>query len=216
MKIKAGMEQEYQTFLNENSVNGHSGIVVRYMERWAEMMEAELEAGASLKDIAKRTSYAANTDQLSLFQYGIAVSKLSHFWLYGEELQLWQRHRYDEEPQKLSGTENIPSENPHKETQPQSNTALNELSQQAVETVVQKGLLETKNGGWHLDRAAFQELTGIGLSTEKGRDLFFDALNKRPEVISCFYDYNCSGIGIEFDHACCPNLEETAGMEIRL
>lgn len=88
--------------------------------------------------------------------------------------------------------------------------------QQAAEKVIQEGLNGAADGGWYLDHAAFQELTGIDLSTAESRDLFFDALNKRPEVISCFYDCDFSGIGIEFDPACCPNLEETAGMEIRL
>lgn len=86
----------------------------------------------------------------------------------------------------------------------------------AVENIVQKGTIETKNGGWYLDCAAFQKLTGIDLSAAEGRGLFFDALDKRPEVISYFYDCDFSGIGVEFDITCCPNLEETAGMEIRL
>ena len=88
--------------------------------------------------------------------------------------------------------------------------------QQAAEKVIQEGLNGAANGGWYLDHAAFQELTGIGLSTEKGRELFFDALDKRPEVISCFYDCDFGGIGIEFDPACCPNLEETVDMVICL
>ena len=91
-----------------------------------------------------------------------------------------------------------------------------QIVERAVENIVQKGMLETANGGWYLDHAAFQELTGIDLRTAESRDLFFDALNKRPEVISCFYDCDFSGIGIEFDPACCPNLKETAGMEICL
>ena len=88
--------------------------------------------------------------------------------------------------------------------------------QQAAEKVIQEGLNGAANGGWYLDHAAFQELTGIDLRTAESRDLFFDALNKRPEVISCFYDCDFGGIGIEFDPACCPNLKETAGMEICL
>ncbi|MBS4860682.1 hypothetical protein [Anaerotruncus colihominis] len=91
-----------------------------------------------------------------------------------------------------------------------------QIVERAVENIVQKGMLETENGGWYLDRAAFQELTGIDLGAAQGREMFFDALDKRPEVISCFYACDFSGIGIEFDPACCPNLEETAGMEIRL
>lgn len=66
------------------------------------------------------------------------------------------------------------------------------------------------------NRAAFQELTESDLSAVEGRKLFFDALDKCPEVISYFYGCDFSGIGIEFDPDCCPNLEETVDMVICL
>ena len=85
-----------------------------------------------------------------------------------------------------------------------------------MENIVQKGMFEPKNRGWYLDRAAFQELTESDLSAVEGRKLFFDAQDKCPEVISYFYGCDFSGIGIEFDPDCCPNLEETVDMVICL
>ena len=42
MKIKPGMEQEYQAFQKANSTNGYDRAVVRYVERWADLMEKTL------------------------------------------------------------------------------------------------------------------------------------------------------------------------------
>jgi hypothetical protein len=63
--------------------------IYAYAEKWADMMEAELSEGKSLKDIAEKTSYAADTDAITGFMYGAAVSVLSEVWEHGEELRRW-------------------------------------------------------------------------------------------------------------------------------
>ena len=69
--------------------------VLDYARRWAETMEAILdvigkeEFDESFGDIAKRTSYWANTDGITGFMYGAAVSILARTWLYGEQLRQW-------------------------------------------------------------------------------------------------------------------------------
>lgn len=97
MIIKQGLEAEYQKFLETNSRDGYSLAAARFMERWADLMEEEMASGAALPDIAERTSHQADTDLITGFQYGCAVSGLAQFWVHGDELQQWhnQRHSYD-------------------------------------------------------------------------------------------------------------------------
>lgn len=40
-------------------------------------------------DNAERCSRKADTDGITGFMYGAAVSALAHFWVYGEELRRW-------------------------------------------------------------------------------------------------------------------------------
>ena len=62
---------------------------VRYAATWANMMEAEIASGAKLADVAKRTSHDADTDGITGFMYGCAVSILSQVWKHGDELRRW-------------------------------------------------------------------------------------------------------------------------------
>ena len=94
MKIKKSAEQAYQKFVEINSDNGYSYSVVTYMNRWADLMEAEMRKGKSLPDIAEQTSHDANTDGITGFMYGCAVAALSGFWEYGEELRVWHNAQH--------------------------------------------------------------------------------------------------------------------------
>jgi hypothetical protein len=62
---------------------------VSYAARWAAMMEARIAAGAKLEDIAKETSHKADTEGITGFMYGCAVSILSAVWKHGEDLRQW-------------------------------------------------------------------------------------------------------------------------------
>lgn len=70
---------------------GHSyGLgIYAYAERWADLMEARMKAGESLADVADETSHEADTDGITGFMYGAAVSVLSENWVHGEELRQW-------------------------------------------------------------------------------------------------------------------------------
>lgn len=94
MKIKKSAEQAYQNFVEINSDHGYSYAVVTYMNRWADMMETEMEKGKSLPDIARQTSFDANEEGITGFMYGCAVAALSDFWEYGEELRVWHNAQY--------------------------------------------------------------------------------------------------------------------------
>lgn len=66
---------------------GHAVIV--YAERWARLLEARISKGEVFKDIADECSHLADTEGITGFMYGCAVSILSSVWIYGEELRKW-------------------------------------------------------------------------------------------------------------------------------
>jgi hypothetical protein len=95
MKIKVGKEKEFEQFAEKNSKDFYSRGIIDYAKRWAELMEKEIESGAKVADIADRTSATADTDGITGYMYGCAVSFLSNFWEYGEDLRKWHNHEYD-------------------------------------------------------------------------------------------------------------------------
>lgn len=95
MKIKAEMQVEYDKYVEVNSTDGYSYGIVKYAQRWAELMESEIEGGKAVREIADRTSHEADTDGITGFMYGCAVQALSHFWEYGEDLRKWHNKEYD-------------------------------------------------------------------------------------------------------------------------
>ena len=97
MKIKAGKEKDFDTFVEVNSKNFYSLGVVNYVKRWAELMEKEIESGSKVADIADRTSHEADTEGITGFMYGCAVSVLSQLWEYGEDLRKWHNKEYNYE-----------------------------------------------------------------------------------------------------------------------
>ena len=88
MKIKIGKDNEYLKYKNVNA-DGYGMVVVRYAENWANLMEAEVNKGKSISEIAKETSHTADTEGITGFMYGCAVQSLSEFWEHGEELRKW-------------------------------------------------------------------------------------------------------------------------------
>lgn len=97
MKIKAGKEKEYEHFVEINSKDFYSLGVVNYMKRWADLMEKEIENGAKVIDIADKTSRIADTEGITGYMYGCAVSYLSLLWEYGDELKKWHNKEYNYE-----------------------------------------------------------------------------------------------------------------------
>ena len=89
MQLKPGTEQEYAKYRETNRADAYSARVVSYGEYWAALMEAEIERGKTVAQIAQETSHQADTDGITGFMYGAAVSALAHFWVHGEELRRW-------------------------------------------------------------------------------------------------------------------------------
>lgn len=101
MKILEGREQDYKDWYNKNlDPYGHASFT--YAERWAEMMENLIENSTDepmkiIVDNADRLSHEADTEGITGFMYGCAVSILSHCWKYGEELRKWHNKEYNYE-----------------------------------------------------------------------------------------------------------------------
>lgn len=89
MKLKSGTEAEYQKYKAVNAGDPYSNRVVTYGEEWADLMESRMQCGEKLEAIAKETSHEADTDGITGYMYGAAVSALSRFWEHGEELRRW-------------------------------------------------------------------------------------------------------------------------------
>jgi len=78
--------------------DGYGGAVMEYAERWARAMEAEVAAGKSVADCAEDLSHLADTDGITGFMYGCAVSILAQVWVYGDDLRRWREQSRIGEP----------------------------------------------------------------------------------------------------------------------
>jgi hypothetical protein len=73
----------------ENNKDSYGSAVIRYAKAWAELMEERINSGEKLEDIAEETSQIADTEGITGFMYGAAVSTLAGSWKYGEQLRRW-------------------------------------------------------------------------------------------------------------------------------
>src|SRR5207302_7737756 len=67
----------------------YGGAVISYAEEWANLMERDMAAGKTLEECADATSHEADTDGITGFMYGAAVSTLAAVWKHGEALRRW-------------------------------------------------------------------------------------------------------------------------------
>lgn len=97
MLIKKDKATEYQEGYN-NNLDQYGHAVYTYAERWAELMEREIlisdDPAAVIASCAERLSHEADTEGITGFMYGCAVSILSACWLYGEQLRVWHNAQY--------------------------------------------------------------------------------------------------------------------------
>ncbi len=74
---------------NDANSDQYGSGVMTYAERWARLMEARMANGEQITEIADECSHLADTEEISGFIYGEAVSTLSAVWKYGEALRVW-------------------------------------------------------------------------------------------------------------------------------
>lgn len=94
MKIKQGKEAEYATYKEINSKDGYSKGVVDFGDRWADLMEADMATGKSLRECAQDACSRADTGGITGYMYGAAVSALSQLWEHGDDLRAWHNRQY--------------------------------------------------------------------------------------------------------------------------
>ena len=72
----------------KNNQDGYGSGVIRFAERWARLMQVRMKDG-DISSVANKASHDADTDGITGFMYGVAVSVLSSCWSHGEELRKW-------------------------------------------------------------------------------------------------------------------------------
>jgi hypothetical protein len=63
--------------------------IITFAERWARLMQLEMANGRRLENIASATSDEADTEGITGFMYGVAVSTLASCWKHGDQLRRW-------------------------------------------------------------------------------------------------------------------------------
>jgi hypothetical protein len=88
VKITTGQETTWAEYQNKNTDMYGAGII-RYAQKWADLMEAQMGTGALIGDVAEKTSRDADTEGITGFMYGAAVLVLARVWEHGEMLRRW-------------------------------------------------------------------------------------------------------------------------------
>ncbi|MCA9313203.1 hypothetical protein KDA08_02655 [Candidatus Saccharibacteria bacterium] len=78
----------------DNNQDGYGGGVIAYAERWARLIQVEINAGKKLEDVADTTSHEADIDGITGFMYGAAVHTLATSWKHGDQLRKWHNKQY--------------------------------------------------------------------------------------------------------------------------
>lgn len=86
MKIK---NQELWDKGLANNQDPYGNRCYTYARDWADLMESRIAKGENIAAMAKETSREADTDGITGFMYGVAVSILYAVWEHGEALRLW-------------------------------------------------------------------------------------------------------------------------------
>jgi hypothetical protein len=87
-KMKITNTEQWELVV-KNNPDEYGSAIVRYAESWADLMESKIEERFAIEDIAEETSHQADTEGITGFMYGCAVSVLAQIWEYGGELTRW-------------------------------------------------------------------------------------------------------------------------------
>lgn len=97
MKILARKEQYYKDWYDKNE-DAYGRACFTFAERWADLLEAEISNSDDVMKVlmndADKLSNQADTEGITGYMYGCAVSILAHCWKYGEELRKWHNKEY--------------------------------------------------------------------------------------------------------------------------
>lgn len=81
--------EAWEQAIMANYLDRYGNAVIEYAERWARLMQLEMASGKALEDVARDTSFEADTEGITGFMYGAAVSVLAKCWTHGDQLRRW-------------------------------------------------------------------------------------------------------------------------------
>ena len=86
--MKTNDTDNWQKWVDGNTDPYGRGIIT-FAERWADSMEAAMAQGEPIAACVSRCCSEADTEGITGFMYGAAVSVLSSSWAHGEDLRRW-------------------------------------------------------------------------------------------------------------------------------
>lgn len=92
MKIRNGKEKEYREFIEINSNDPYSYGIVKFMQRFAELLENKINQSDPqliINEYAEEIVREADTEGITGFMYNCAIGALVKYWEYGNELSHW-------------------------------------------------------------------------------------------------------------------------------
>lgn len=88
MKIKDGLQNEFDELIEMNSSDPYDKGIADYLVQWAELMETAIESGEKIENVWNTLSYKTDIHGIAGFMRSIAVRTLARFWVYGDALRI--------------------------------------------------------------------------------------------------------------------------------
>lgn len=91
--MKVRNKDVYMKWKRVNANDGYSFDIFKFSEKWADLMEEEVEKGHNIEEIADDTSKIAGIDELTNTMFDSALDILYRCWIYGYELETWFKRK---------------------------------------------------------------------------------------------------------------------------
>lgn len=85
MKVLSGRTEEYDGLKKELCSEPYGAAIVRYAERWADLMEKDF-SGGNIRSLSEETSWKAGRAGITRTMHGRAAEILIKFWQHGIDL----------------------------------------------------------------------------------------------------------------------------------
>jgi hypothetical protein len=86
--VKISNQDRWDEWVKNNQDPYGSGVI-RFAERWADIIERDLAAGVPFATAARDGANEADTEGITGFMYGAAVTVLATSWERGDQLRRW-------------------------------------------------------------------------------------------------------------------------------
>jgi hypothetical protein len=87
VKIELSDAAFWKDFIEANKEDDYGSATIRYAERWARLMQAEMASGKKLENVVRSTSDAADNENISGYGLRSATALLCKTWKYGAKLK---------------------------------------------------------------------------------------------------------------------------------